>query len=110
QTTVANTFTNNIYILDIRNYTWITSVNLNVPPTTTSAIPTPTANQPTIIQQSNNNLYIGIGIGVCGIILIGILFTAGFLIYKKLYKKPIETSGSIINESIRESHSSVVYV
>ncbi|CAG8755489.1 1966_t:CDS:2, partial [Dentiscutata heterogama] len=52
--TNIKTFTNKIYILDIRNYTWVTSANLTILPTITS--------QPTI-PQNNDNLYYGIGSG-----------------------------------------------
>ncbi|KAF0548092.1 galactose oxidase [Gigaspora margarita] len=74
---------NNLYILDIKNYTWVTSFNPNKSP----------PNQ----TPSNYNLFIGIGIGA-GIILLGVFSVIGFLLYKRKkqnqYPKFIPTPGT----------------
>ncbi|RIB20755.1 hypothetical protein C2G38_1160863 [Gigaspora rosea] len=93
-TSVSNLYTNNIYILDIHNYTWVTTFNSST-------------------DKANNNfsyLYIGIGIGVGVVILTVFLFVIGFFIYKNRHKeKVIATPGTSNNDHIREIHTSTVY-
>ncbi|KAF0538904.1 galactose oxidase [Gigaspora margarita] len=93
-TSVSNLYTNNIYILDIHNYTWVTTFNSST-------------------DKANNNfsyLYIGIGIGIGVVILIVVLFIIGFFIYKNRHKeKFIATPGTSKNDHIRETHMSTVY-
>ncbi|RIB10122.1 hypothetical protein C2G38_212633 [Gigaspora rosea] len=81
QTAISQTHTNNIYILNTQNYTWIATVD--IPTTTTTTITErPTDETSDNPQNDNNVLYIGIGIGVGGTVLTGILLTVGLLIYK----------------------------
>ncbi|KAF0549487.1 galactose oxidase [Gigaspora margarita] len=78
-------YTNNIYILDIQNYTWVTTFNI---PTTTNPPKQTQSNVNSSTDQANNNssnLFIGIGIGM-GIV---ILFVIGFFIYKNRHKQEI---------------------
>ncbi|KAF0476386.1 galactose oxidase [Gigaspora margarita] len=90
QTAISQTHTNNIYILNIHNYTWIATVD--IPTTTTTTAETPTDETSDNQQNNNNILYIGIGIGVGGIVLTGILLTAGLLIYKNHDDESTESS------------------
>ncbi|KAF0548093.1 galactose oxidase [Gigaspora margarita] len=87
---------NNLYILDIKNYTWITLFNPNQ--STSNQTPTPNksptnqtpppnkspTNQPSPPNNNhlNNDLFIGIGIGA-GIVLLGVFSVVGFLLYKR---------------------------
>ncbi|RIB20756.1 hypothetical protein C2G38_2178451 [Gigaspora rosea] len=100
-TTASNLYTNNIYILDIQNYTWVTTFNV------------PTATSTSQISQANNNfsyLYIGIGIGAGVVILFEVLFVIGFFIYKNRHKQEIVAiSGTSKDDHIRETHISTVY-
>ncbi|KAF0386119.1 galactose oxidase [Gigaspora margarita] len=89
-TSTTNLYTNNIYILDIQNYAWVTT-----------------------IDQANNKfsyLYIGIGIGAGVIILVVVLYIIGLFIYKNRHKENfIATPGTSRNDHIRETHMSTVY-
>ncbi|KAF0538908.1 galactose oxidase [Gigaspora margarita] len=102
-TSASNLYTNNIYILDIQNYTWVATF----PDKPTQS----TGNSST--DQANNNytyLYIGIGIGAGVVILTAVLFIIGFFIYKNRHKEEfIATSGTFRNDHIRETHMSMVY-
>ncbi|RIB20762.1 hypothetical protein C2G38_2178463 [Gigaspora rosea] len=105
----TNLYTNNIYILDIQNYTWVTTFNV---PTTTNP-PKPTQNNGTSsTDQANNNssnLYIGIGIGAGVVILAVVLFIIGFCIYKNRHKEEfIMTPGTSKNGHLRETHMSTL--
>ncbi|RIB05650.1 hypothetical protein C2G38_2117853 [Gigaspora rosea] len=79
----------NLYILDIKSYTWVASFNPNQS----------TANQSSpnksSTNQLNNGLFIGIGIGA-GIILMGVFSFVGFLLYKRQNQDPksIQTPGT----------------
>ncbi|KAF0548080.1 galactose oxidase [Gigaspora margarita] len=85
---------NNLYILDIKNYTWVTSFSQNqaFPPnkSTTNQTPSPENNL-------NNYLFVGIGTGA-GIVLLGVFSVIGFLLYKRKrqnqYPKFIPTLGT----------------
>ncbi|KAF0548081.1 galactose oxidase [Gigaspora margarita] len=73
---------NNIYILDIKSYTWVTSFN-------------PNQSAP---NHLNKDLFIGIGIGA-SIVLLGVFsVVVGFLLYKRKkqnqYQKFIPTPGT----------------
>ncbi|KAF0459156.1 hypothetical protein F8M41_000801 [Gigaspora margarita] len=79
----SSTHYNNIYILDVENYAWATTIT-----STSTAGRTTATNLPTTIiivetQPNKDKLYIAIAIGAGGVILVGIAFIAGFLIYKK---------------------------
>ncbi|KAF0548084.1 galactose oxidase [Gigaspora margarita] len=80
-----STLSNNLYILDIKNYTWVTSFN--------TIQPLPPTSYP-------YGLFIGIGIGA-GIILFGVV---GFLLYKwikqRKYQKYIATPGTTADNAI----------
>ncbi|KAF0549461.1 galactose oxidase [Gigaspora margarita] len=73
--------TNNIYILDIQNYTWVTTFNI---PTTNPANPTQ-SNGNSSTDHDSSNLYIGIGIEI------------------------IATPGTSKDDHIRETHISTIY-
>ncbi|KAF0549466.1 galactose oxidase [Gigaspora margarita] len=106
-TTATNLYTNNIYILDIQNYTWVTTFNI---PTTTNPAKQTQSSGNSSADQANNNLYIGIGIGIGVIILALVLFVIGFFIYKNRHKKEIiATPGTSKDDHIRETHISTVY-
>ncbi|KAF0549475.1 galactose oxidase [Gigaspora margarita] len=78
-------YTNNIYILDIQNYTWVTTFNI---PTTTNQAKQTQSNGNSSTDQANNNssnLYIGIGIEI------------------------IATPGTSKDDHIRETHISTIY-
>ncbi|KAF0549456.1 galactose oxidase [Gigaspora margarita] len=102
-TSATNLRTNNIYIIDIQNYTWVTTFNVH----TTTNTAKPTQNYST--DQANNNLYIGIGIGAGVVILALVLFVIGFFIYKYRHKQSIATPGTPMNDHIRETQMSTVY-
>ncbi|KAF0428037.1 galactose oxidase [Gigaspora margarita] len=106
----ASTFTNNIYILDIQNYTWVTTFNV---PTTTNQAKQMQSNSNSSTDQANNNysyLYIGIGIGAGVVILTAVSFIIGFVIYKNRHKEEIiATPGTFKNDQIHETHMSTVY-
>ncbi|KAF0426406.1 galactose oxidase [Gigaspora margarita] len=97
-TSATNLYTNNIYILDIQNYTWVTTFN----------VPITQSNGNSSTEQANNNssnLYIGIGIGAGVVILAVVLFIIGFFIYKNRHKEEvIATPGTSKNNHIRETH------
>ncbi|KAF0549465.1 galactose oxidase [Gigaspora margarita] len=107
-TSATNLYTNNIYILDIQNFTWVTTFN----------IPTPTTN-PAKHTQSNgysstdhdsSNLHIGIGIGMGVVILAVVLFVIGLFIYKNRHKQEIiATPGTSKDDHIRETYISTIY-
>ncbi|CAG8452509.1 11907_t:CDS:2 [Dentiscutata heterogama] len=97
-------FSNNIYALDINSYTWVTRINTNI---TTNQSTTGTTANTANTQSDNDKLYIGIGIGIGGIIFVGILIAGGFLIYKK-QKEDTEIMVGIpgsMDERIRETHT-----
>ncbi|KAF0538917.1 galactose oxidase [Gigaspora margarita] len=85
---VLNLYANKIYILDIQNYTWVTTFN----------VPTPQSNGNSSTDQANNNssyLYVGIGIGAGVIISAVVLFIIGFFIYKNRHNEEfIATPGT----------------
>ncbi|KAF0549489.1 galactose oxidase [Gigaspora margarita] len=54
-------YTNNIYILDIKNYTWVTTFNI---PTTTNPARQTQSNGNSSTDHDSSNLYIGIGIEI----------------------------------------------
>ncbi|KAF0549478.1 galactose oxidase [Gigaspora margarita] len=86
--TSSTLYTNNIYILDIQNYTWVTTFNI---PTTTNPAKQTQSNGNSSTDQANNNsstLNFGIGIGV-GVVLAAFLFVIGFFIYKNRHKQEI---------------------
>jgi len=106
-TSTTNLYTNNIYILDIQNYTWVTT--FNVPTTTNPAKQTQNNGNSSSDQANNNssNLYIGIGIGAGVVILAVVLFIIGFFIYKNRHKQEIiATPGTSKDDHIREAHIS----
>ncbi|CAG8652582.1 7250_t:CDS:1, partial [Funneliformis mosseae] len=101
----------NIYIMDIRNYTWVNSFELtNV--TTKSEPSTPTAS--VIIVNSSSELvtmkiiFASIG-GIVGLVII---ITCGFLIYrwnekrKTLYSKNINENHTLPGNIIKHDSSS----
>ncbi|CAG8702021.1 11243_t:CDS:2, partial [Gigaspora rosea] len=73
-----SSFNNNIYLFDVQNYTWISSI------TPTSIILTSTTEK-TSSNNSSNIMAIEIGIGVSGFIIILCMIIAGFSYYK--YRK-----------------------
>ncbi|KAF0561667.1 galactose oxidase [Gigaspora margarita] len=79
----------NIYILDIKSYTWITSFNPN------QSTEKQKSSNKSSTNQLNNGLFIGIGIGA-GMVLIGVFSFAGFLLYKRQNQntKSIPTPGT----------------
>ncbi|KAF0538918.1 galactose oxidase [Gigaspora margarita] len=93
-TSALNLYTNKIYILDIQNYTWVTTFN----------VPKTQSNGNSSTDQTNNNssyLYIGIGAGV--VILAVVLFIIGFFIYKNRHKEEFSaTPGTSKNDHIHE--------
>ncbi|KAF0538919.1 galactose oxidase [Gigaspora margarita] len=96
-TSATNLYTNNIYILDIKNYTWVTTFNVSKTQ----------SNGNSSTDQANNNssnLYIGIGIGVGVVILAVVLFLIGFFVYKNRHKEEfIATPGTSKDDHIRET-------
>ncbi|RIB25353.1 hypothetical protein C2G38_490014 [Gigaspora rosea] len=104
-------YTNNIYILDIQNYTWVNSFNINIPTTTNSPTVQSNSNSQTSQEDHNSsNLYIGIGICVAVVILAVILFIVGFFIYKNRHKEIIKIPGtSMMDDDTLENHISTVY-
>ncbi|KAF0549458.1 galactose oxidase [Gigaspora margarita] len=109
-TSASILYTNNIYILDIQNYTWVTTFNI---PTTTKPAKQTQSNGNSSADQANNsssNLYIGIGIGIGVVILAIVLFVIGFFIYKNRHKQEIiATPGTSKDDHIRETHISTIY-
>ncbi|CAG8461418.1 13267_t:CDS:2 [Dentiscutata heterogama] len=89
---------NNIYILDIQKYIWVTSLNSANPSQPTVTNLQTSVTDPDNKPSFNNVLFIGIGIGVGGIMLIGILSFVSLILYKKWYQKSeiIPTPGSIL--------------
>ncbi|KAF0549491.1 galactose oxidase [Gigaspora margarita] len=81
-TSASNLYTNKIYILDIQNYTWVTTINK---PTTTN----PDNSSTDQANNNSSNLYIGIGIGMGIVILAVVLFVIGYFIYKNRHKQEI---------------------
>ncbi|KAF0442578.1 galactose oxidase [Gigaspora margarita] len=109
-TSTTNLYTNNIYILDIQNYTWVTTFNILT--TTNKAKQTPNNGNSSTDQANNNssNLYVGIGIGAGVVILAVVLFITGLFIYKNRHKENfIATPGTSKDDHIRETHMSTVY-
>ncbi|KAF0442580.1 galactose oxidase [Gigaspora margarita] len=98
----TNHYTNNIYILDIQNYTWVTTFDLS---STTNPSKQTQSNGNSSTDQSNNassNLYIGIGVGA-GVIILAVV---GFFIYKNRHKENfIPTPGTSKDEHIRETYA-----
>ncbi|RIB05647.1 hypothetical protein C2G38_2117849, partial [Gigaspora rosea] len=88
---------NNLYILDIKNYTWVTTFNPNQSISTQTPSPnnSPTNQTPSSDNHLNNDLFIGIGVGA-GIVLLGVFSVVGFLLYKRKnqYPKFIPTPGT----------------
>ncbi|RIB05651.1 hypothetical protein C2G38_2117854 [Gigaspora rosea] len=84
---------NNLYILDIKSYTWVTSFN----PNQSKALPPTTIQTPSPDNNLKNYLFIGIGIGA-GMVLLGVFSVVGFLLYKRKrqnqYPKSIPTPGN----------------
>ncbi|KAF0538901.1 galactose oxidase [Gigaspora margarita] len=109
-TSASNLYTNDIYILNIQNYTWVAKFNV---PTTTIPPKQPPSTGNSSTDQANNNftyLYIGIGIGAGVVILTAVLLIIGFFIYKNRHGEEfIMTSGTSRNDHIRETHMSTVY-
>ncbi|RIB13386.1 hypothetical protein C2G38_1737406 [Gigaspora rosea] len=68
---------NNLYILDIKNYTWVTSFN----PNQSTSTQTPSS------DHFNNDWFIGIVVGA-GIVLLCIFSVVGFLLYKRKNQYP----------------------
>ncbi|KAF0549485.1 galactose oxidase [Gigaspora margarita] len=105
-TSATNLYTNNIYILNIQNYTWVTTFNI---PSTTNPAKQTQSNGNSSTDQANNsssNLYIGIGVGA-GVVILAVL---GFFIYKNRHKENfIVTSGTSKDDCFREAHMSTVY-
>ncbi|KAF0538916.1 galactose oxidase [Gigaspora margarita] len=103
-TSTSNFYTNNIYILDIQNYTWVTKTN---------SVKQTQSNGNSSTDQANNNysyLYIGIGIGAGVVILTVVSFIIGYFIYKNRHKEEfIATPGTSKNDHIRETHMPTVY-
>ncbi|KAF0549484.1 galactose oxidase [Gigaspora margarita] len=88
-TSASILYTNNIYILDIQNYTWVTTFNI---PTTTNPAKQTQSNGNSSTDQANNsssNLYIGIGVGAGVVILAVVFFVIGFFIFKNQHKQEI---------------------
>ncbi|CAG8741431.1 7462_t:CDS:1, partial [Ambispora leptoticha] len=83
---------NKLYILDTKNYPWVTTFNPIKPK---DQIPPATNNSNNANNNSNVALFIGIGVGV-GIVLSGIFSFLGYLLYKRCnqYPKFIPTPGS----------------
>ncbi|KAF0458738.1 galactose oxidase [Gigaspora margarita] len=51
-------YTNNIYIIDIQNYTWVTTFNINIPTTTNSPTVQSNSNSQTRQEDHNSSTYI----------------------------------------------------
>ncbi|KAF0538900.1 galactose oxidase [Gigaspora margarita] len=104
-TSASNLYTNNIYILDIENYTWVTT--FSVPTTNPNKQIQSNGNSST--DKANNNssdLYIGIGVGIGVVILVAVLFIIGYIIYKNRHNEVyIATPG---DDHLREKHTSTV--
>ncbi|KAF0502406.1 galactose oxidase [Gigaspora margarita] len=95
----TNLLNNNIYILNIQNNTWVTTI-----PATTTKKPTATSTKSVITNQSSESsnhkiLPIAIGIGVGGAIIVGVLSFAGYWYYKRRRRvlNSIQTPGSNMN-------------
>ncbi|KAF0492469.1 galactose oxidase [Gigaspora margarita] len=95
----TNLLNNNIYILNIQNNTWVTTI-----PATTTKKPTATSTKSVITNQSSESsnykiLPIAIGIGVGGAIIVGVLSFAGYWYYKRrrCVLNSIQTPGSNMN-------------
>ncbi|KAF0477862.1 galactose oxidase [Gigaspora margarita] len=80
-TTSNKTLINNIYILDMKNYAWVTTMNLNKPTASISGSPTVSisGNPTSQAQETSSHLLIGIGFGLGGLILVGLLSFIGFI-------------------------------
>ncbi|CAG8525486.1 7419_t:CDS:1, partial [Dentiscutata heterogama] len=90
------TLSSNIYILDLKNNIWVTALNLNKP----TASPTASiSGNPTGLTQETSpqlpGLFIEIGIGLGGLILVGLLVFIGFKIYRRP-QKYVQTSDTAI--------------
>ncbi|KAF0513386.1 galactose oxidase [Gigaspora margarita] len=80
-------YSNNIYILNTQNYTWITTIFISSDES----------------KSNNKVLFIGIGIGMGGIVLTGILII-GIILYCKNYKNNFVNVLSIPGESVPRAH------
>ncbi|KAF0442582.1 galactose oxidase [Gigaspora margarita] len=109
-TSASILYTNNIYILDTQNYTWVATFNI---PTTTNPVNQTQTNVNYSTDQATNsfsNLYIGNGIGMGVVILAVVLFVMGFFIYKNRHKQEIiATPGTSKDDHIRETQISTIY-
>ncbi|CAG8636498.1 6297_t:CDS:1 [Dentiscutata heterogama] len=83
-----------LYILDIRNYNWVTTATINKLGPTSASTPIPTKTE--IPSSPASALIIGIATSVAGIILIGSVI-AGIFIHKRRQERrySIATPGSI---------------
>ncbi|CAG8709648.1 11522_t:CDS:1, partial [Dentiscutata heterogama] len=80
------TLSNNVYILDLKNNTWVTVLNLNKPTVTATPTASISGNPTGLTQETSSQLpglFIGIGIGLGGLILVGLLVFIGFKIYRR---------------------------
>ncbi|CAG8450401.1 14843_t:CDS:2 [Dentiscutata heterogama] len=84
--TTLSTLSREVYIFDIKNYTWVSGLNTGQGANTTSKEPQTNQTYITPNSTANNGIFIGIGIGAGAIVLIGILSFVGFLLYKKRRK------------------------
>ena len=87
------------YILDIRNFTWVTQFDPKQDPTLPPTTGTDSSNQ--IIGTTDNGKQIGIIVGVVGIIM-GFGTVAGYFGYKsykkrQYYNSAIPTAGTANN-------------
>ncbi|RGB38777.1 hypothetical protein C1646_755276 [Rhizophagus diaphanus] len=90
-----------IYILDIRNFTWVTQFEPEKSPIVTTSVNTSPTNSPDLTtEKSDNGKQIGIILGTVGL-SVGVGTVVGLLGYKyykkQKYKRAIPTSGSPIN-------------
>ncbi|PKK75369.1 hypothetical protein RhiirC2_846071 [Rhizophagus irregularis] len=89
------------YILDIRNFTWVTQFEPEKSPIVTTSVNTSPTNSPDLTtEKSDNGKQIGIILGTVGL-SVGVGTVVGLLGYKyykkQKYKRAIPTSGSPIN-------------
>ncbi|KAF0548072.1 galactose oxidase [Gigaspora margarita] len=74
------TLNNNLYILDIKSYTWVTSFNPNHSTSNQTFPPNNSTTNQTPSPDNNLNKYLFIGIGI---VLLGLFSVVGFLLYKR---------------------------